>query len=89
MAMLLKGVKHLTILTDHKSFLFFKTQSKLNCCQPGWMEILGNFNFNIIYQPGLKLLQTNALLQIYIQQSTSDSDLDPDWPMWYPLVKNN
>ena len=51
------------------------------------MEILGKFNFNLIYQPGRELLQANALLQVYVQQSTSDGDLDPDWPMWYPLVK--
>lgn len=53
------------------------------------MRILGNFNFNLIYQPGREFLQANTLLQIYVKQSTSDSYLDPDWPMWYPKVKNN
>ena len=31
----LEGIKHLTILTDHKSLEFFKTHSKLNCSQTG------------------------------------------------------
>ena len=47
------------------------------------------FNFNLIHHPGFELLQADALLQIYVQQSMSDSKLDPDWPMWYTLVKNN
>ena len=66
----LEGFKHLTILTDHKSLEFFKTQLKINCCQTSWMDILGIFNSNLIYQPGRDLLQANALLQIYVQQST-------------------
>ena len=85
----LEGTKHLTILTDHKSLEFFKTQSKLNRCQAGWMETLGNFNFNLTYCPGWELLQANALSRIYVQQSKSDGALDPNWPMWYPLIKNN
>ena len=85
----LEGIKHLTILTDHKSLEFFKTQSKLNCCQSGWMETLGNFNFNLTYCPGCELLQANALSCIYVQQSKYDGALDPDCPMWYPLIRNN
>ena len=85
----LEGIKHLTILTDHKSLEFFKTQSKLNRRQAGWMETLGNFNFNLTYRPGCELLQANALSRIYVQQSKSDGALDPDWPMWYPLIRNN
>ena len=53
------------------------------------METLGNFHFNLTYRPGHELLQADALSRIYVQQSKSDSALDPDWPMWYPLVKNN
>ena len=53
------------------------------------MKILGKLNFDLIYQTGRELIQANDFLQIYSQQSTSDSDLNPDWPMWYLLVKNN
>ena len=68
----LEGIKHLTILMDHKSLEFLKTQSKLNCCQAGWMETLGNFNFNLTYRPGCELLQADALSRIYVQQRKSD-----------------
>ena len=51
------------------------------------METLGNINFNLTYCSGCKLLQANALSRIYVQQSKSDSVLDPDWPMWYPLIR--
>ena len=53
------------------------------------MEALGDFHFNLTYHPGCELLQADALSRIYIQQSKSDSALNPDWPMWYPLIKNN
>ena len=53
------------------------------------METLGNFHFNLTYRPGCELLQNDALSCIHVQQSKSDGALDPHWPMWYPLIKNN
>ena len=53
------------------------------------METLGNFHFNLTYHPGCELLQADALSCIYVQQSKSDGALDFNWPMVYPLIKNN
>ena len=53
------------------------------------MKALGNFDFNLNYCPGCELLQANSLSRIYVQQRKSDSALDPEWPMWYTLDKNN
>ena len=53
------------------------------------METLGNFHFNLTYCPGCELLQADALSRIYVQLSKPDSALDLNWPMWYPLIKNN
>ena len=53
------------------------------------METLGNFHFNLTYCSGCELLQADALSRIYVQQSKSDGALDPNWPMWCLLIKNN
>ena len=53
------------------------------------METLGNFHFYSTYHPGCELLQAFALSHIQVQQSKSDGALDPNWPMWYLLIKNN
>ena len=47
------------------------------------MELLGNYNLTITYQPGCELVQADALSHIYIQNSKAEGELDPDWPMVY------
>ena len=85
----IEGVKDLTILTNHKSLEFFKTQSKLSRQQTGCIELIGNFDFRLTYRPGRELLQADALSCIYVQELQSDESLDPDWPMYYALMKND
>ena len=53
------------------------------------MELIGNFDFKLTYCPGRELLQADALSCIYVQELQSDGSLDPDWPMYYALMKNN
>ena len=77
----MEKAENLTILTDLKLLESFKTQLKLNKKQSGWIELLGNFNFNLIYYPSYKLIQADALLHIYIQQLKLKDELNPDWPM--------
>ena len=85
----IEGVKDLTILTNHKLLQFFNTQSKLRWWQTGWIELIVNFDFKLTYCPGCELLQAEALSCIYVQKLQSDGSLDPDWPMYYALMKNN
>ena len=47
------------------------------------MEILGNYNLNVTYLPDWELVQADALSRIYIQNSKSEGELDPDWPIIY------
>ena len=51
------------------------------------MELLSNFNFNLIYCPSHKLIQVNAISYIYIQKLKLDGEFDPDQPIQYPLMK--
>ena len=53
------------------------------------MELIGNFDFKLTYRPGRELLQADALSRIYVQELQSNGSLDPDWPMYYALMKND
>ena len=53
------------------------------------MELIGDFDFRLTYCPGCELLQADALSCIYVQELQSDGSLDPDWPMYYALMKND
>ena len=85
----IEGVKDLTILTNPRSSEFFKTQFKLSRRQTVWMKLIVNFDFRLTYHPGCELLQADALSCICVQELQSDGSLDPDWPMYYALMKNN
>ena len=54
-----------------------------------WMKLIVNFDFRLTYRPGRELLHANALSRIYVQEIQSDGSIDPDWPMYYALLKNN
>ncbi|KDN34722.1 hypothetical protein RSAG8_12196, partial [Rhizoctonia solani AG-8 WAC10335] len=49
------------ILTDHKNLEYYKTKRDLNCHQWRWMGILADFNFRIIYQPGVQNKKADIL----------------------------
>lgn len=83
----IEWVKDLTILTNYKLLEFSKTQSKLSRWQTGWIELIGNFDFKLKCRLGRELLQADDLSCIYVQELQSDGSLDPDWPMYYALMK--
>ncbi|SCV73794.1 BQ2448_6224 [Microbotryum intermedium] len=47
----LMGV-HFTVLTDHESLKYLKTQENLSKRQACWVECLANYDFDITYIPG-------------------------------------
>jgi hypothetical protein len=53
--------RKITIVTDHKSLEFFKTQGQLSCCQSRWWEYLSRFNYDIHYVKG----KTNVITDIF------------------------
>ena len=41
-----------TVVTDHASLRYLQTQPNLSRRQARWMELLAQYNFEIVYQPG-------------------------------------
>ncbi|KAD4889132.1 hypothetical protein E3N88_21205 [Mikania micrantha] len=56
----LYGVK-CTIYTDHKSLKYFFTQKELNMRQRRWMELLKDYECEILYHPGKANVVADAL----------------------------
>ncbi|KAI1000182.1 hypothetical protein K3495_g8016 [Podosphaera aphanis] len=49
------------VLTDHKNLEYFKTSKVLSQRQVRWSEFLSQFNFQIVYRPGVKATRPDAL----------------------------
>lgn len=43
---------HFTVITDHKSLIYLKTQDKLSSRQARWSELLQQYDFECVYRPG-------------------------------------
>lgn len=61
---LLHGIKF-RVFTDHKGLEWIQTQKKLSPCQACWLEVLGDFDFEITYIPGETTTVANALSRMY------------------------
>lgn len=56
------GAKHtITVLTDHQNLRYFTTTKKLNGRQARWAEELSQFDFKVIYRPGIQSGKPDAL----------------------------
>ena len=49
------------VYTDHRSLEYFMTTKQLNRRQARWSEFLADFDFNIIYRPGVQGTKPDAL----------------------------
>lgn len=49
------------VYTDHRSLEYFMTTKQLNWQQVWWSEFLADFDFSIIYQPGIQGTKPDAL----------------------------
>ena len=58
--------KHFKIYTDHRSLVFFKTQSNLNQRQLRWQEKAADYDCEILYKPGKENVVADALSRIHI-----------------------
>uniref|UniRef100_A0A0W0EU59 Reverse transcriptase-rnase h-integrase n=1 Tax=Moniliophthora roreri TaxID=221103 RepID=A0A0W0EU59_MONRR len=73
----LMGGKHpITILSDHKNLMFFKTAQKLNRRQARWSLFLSQFDLQLIHTPGTKMTQSDALSRRpdHIDNNENDND---------------
>src|SRR5579859_4893743 len=58
--------RHFKIYTDHRSLVYFKTQSNLNQRQIRWMERAADYDCEILYKPGKENVVADALSRIHI-----------------------
>ncbi|KAI1007441.1 hypothetical protein K3495_g780 [Podosphaera aphanis] len=65
------------ILTDHKILEYFTTSKVLSQRQVRWSEFLSQFNFQIIYRPGINAVRPDALSRKR-EDRPKKSDYDDD-----------
>src|SRR6267154_648238 len=53
------------MFTDHKGLEWLTTQKKLSLRQAHWLEVLSEFDFEIIHIPGVENVLADALSRIY------------------------
>ncbi|SCV73057.1 BQ2448_6982 [Microbotryum intermedium] len=78
----LMGV-HFTVLTDHESLKYLKTQENLSKRQARWVECLADYDFDITYIPGGENTVADAMSRYSFPQVESDlvqavSEMDVD-----------
>ncbi|KAI0993218.1 hypothetical protein K3495_g14965 [Podosphaera aphanis] len=62
------------VLTDHKNLEHFTTTKKLNRRQVRWNELLADFNFKIVFRPGIKGTKPDALTIISADIPSESTD---------------
>jgi reverse transcriptase-like protein/integrase-like protein/gag-polyprotein putative aspartyl protease len=58
--------RHFKIYTDHRSLVYFKTQSNLNQRQLRWQEKAADYDMEILYKPGKQNIVADALSRVQI-----------------------
>jgi hypothetical protein len=61
---ILQGV-HFIWITDHKGLIHLVNQKNLLGCQACWIEKIGQFDFEVVYVPGVENMLADLLSQIY------------------------
>ncbi|SCV70157.1 BQ2448_1551 [Microbotryum intermedium] len=64
---------HFTVLTDHESLKYLKTQENLSKRQARWVEHLADYDFDITYIPGGENNVADAMSRYSFPQVESDS----------------
>ncbi|KAI0996693.1 hypothetical protein K3495_g11489 [Podosphaera aphanis] len=62
------------VLTDHKDLERFTTTKTLNRRQVRWNELLADFDFKIIFRPGIKGSKPDALTRISADKPSESTD---------------
>src|SRR5438046_5835219 len=58
--------RHFKVYTDHRSLVYFKTQSNLNQRQLRWQEKAADYDMEILYKPGKQNVVADALSRVQI-----------------------
>jgi hypothetical protein len=56
-----EAVHPISVISDHKNLKYFMTTKQLNWQQVRWAKYHSQFNFVIIYQPGMQRGKQDAL----------------------------
>ena len=59
----MSACEQILVYTDHKNLEYFNSTKLLNWRQARWAKILSEFNFKIIYYPGERHGEADALLR--------------------------
>uniref|UniRef100_A0A0W0FM81 Reverse transcriptase domain-containing protein n=1 Tax=Moniliophthora roreri TaxID=221103 RepID=A0A0W0FM81_MONRR len=65
-----------TILSDHKNLIYFRTAQKLNWRQARWSLFLSMFDLRLVHVPGSQMTQSDALSRRpdHVQHEDTDND---------------
>ena len=58
--------RHFKVYTDHRSLVYFKTQSNLNQRQLRWQEKAADYDMEILYKPGKQNVVADTLSRVQI-----------------------
>ena len=64
-------MRKIQIFKDHKSLKYFFTQKKLNMRYRRWVELVKDYDCEILYQPNSKNVIADALLSTKVSHSTT------------------
>ncbi|WP_208103918.1 hypothetical protein, partial [Flagellimonas ochracea] len=55
---------------DHKPLLHLLEQKSLSDCQAHWLQLIAEFNFEVIYVPGVENILSDMLSHMYSNDSS-------------------
>ena len=64
---------HVGIYTDHKGLKYIFKQKDLNLRQRRWLELLKDYDINILYYPGKENVVADALSHIILESTYGES----------------
>ena len=67
-----------TLVTDHESLKYIKTQPNLSARQIRWLDLLQEYNFNVVYWPGEKNVVADALSRRPTEAINAFVEVKPD-----------
>ena len=74
----LKGAKHkIQIYTDHRNLEYFTTATKLNDRNKRWLVDLQEYDFEIIYRPGVENTQADILSRLHQYEPPPNHEFQP------------
>ena len=71
-----------TVVTDHYSLQYLRTQPQLSKRQARWLDFIAEFNFEVVHKPGKSNVVADALSRVNVLEcaaTSSGQQLDDTW----------